>query len=594
MLSRRWHLRPPARRSVARPAPERMPTVSERLNGLRWRLTAMRRLWSAGAEPNMPFLAPVPPEPSEGHGKVDEPKPDTVLERGMVDVRGWSFFVSGPTARLELRLGETSLGRARVGIPRPDIRDGLDDQWGAAAGFDIALDLDDWPEEDGPTVLHAVAINADGERHELEPVPVEIVAAGRPDRAAIPLPPAETPLATDRPGRRLLVFTHQLDLGGAQLYLLELIGALLEAEAVNPTVVSGGDGEIRERLEELGVPVHITGMLSLDDESAHIGQLEELAAWADGRDFEAALINTATPFAFPGAELAARLGIPALWSIHESVKPRVMWAHMDPGVRRRAEEAMANAAQALFVAEPTQRLYEDAVPPRRCLTVPYGFDFGPIERARASLDRDAERRKLGIPPEAEVVLCLGTVEPRKRQVPLAQAFETIAAKHPDARLAIVGAREDEYSELLEHVAETGRAREQIEVIPMTPEVQRWLCVSDLMVCASDIESLPRTVVEAMAWEMPVLATDVFGLPELITEGETGWLCETRDVSALSVGLDRALSSNADERAAMGRKARELVLRRHSLPDYARRIAQLLDEAVEETASAATETGAAPR
>jgi D-inositol-3-phosphate glycosyltransferase len=571
-----------------------MKSPRERLNGLRWRLTATRRLWSAGAQPNTPFLPPAQPEPVDCHGKVDEPKPNAVLERGMVDVKGWSFFVSGPTARVELRLGESSLGRARVGIPRPDIRDGLDDQWGAAAGFDASVDIEDWPGEDGPAILHAVAISAAGDRHELEPVPVEVAATSgeRREETAIPPPPAETPLAPDRGGRRLLVFTHQLDLGGAQLYLLELIGALLEAEAVNPTVVSGVDGEIRERLEALGVPVHIAGMLSIDDLSAHIGQLEELAAWSGIRDFEAVLVNTATPFAFPGGELAARLGIPALWSIHESVKPQVMWSHMHPGVRRRAEEALANATLALFVAEPTQRLYEGAVPPERCLTVPYGFDFGPIEEARKTLDRDAERRDLGIPPEAEVILCLGTVEPRKRQVPLAQAFEQIAAEHPKARLAIVGARDDEYTELLEHCIETGTATKQIDLIPMTPDVQRWLCVSDLMVCASDIESLPRTVVEGMAWAMPVLATDVFGLPELIEEGETGWLCETRDVSSLAAGLDRALSSSPENRAAMGGKARELVLRRHSLPAYAQRIAELLDEAIEDSGAHA-EAGAAP-
>lgn len=571
-----------------------MKTFRERLNGLRWRLAATRRLWSAGAQPNMPFLPPAPPKPTDCHGKIDEPEPNAVLERGMIDVQGWSFFVSGPTARVELRLGETSLGRARVGVPRPDIRDGLDDQWGAAAGFNASVDIEDWPGEDGPTELHAVAISAAGDRHELDPVPVEVVGTSpdQRDAAAIPPPPADTPPAPDRSGRRLLVFTHQLDLGGAQLYLLELIGALLEAETVNPTVVSGVDGEIRGRLEELGVPVHIAGLLSIDDLSAHIGQLEELAAWSAGRDFEAALINTATPFAFPGGELAARLGIPALWSIHESVKPQVMWAHMHRGVRRRAEEALANATLALFVAEPTQHLYEGAAPPERCLTVPYGFDFGPIEEARKTLDREVERRKLGIPPEAEVVLCLGTVEPRKRQVPLAQTFEMVAAKHPDARLAIVGARDDEYSELLEHCIETGSARGQIDMIPVTPDVQQWLCVSDLMVCASDIESLPRTVVEGMAWAMPVLATDVFGLPELIEEGETGWLCETRDVASLAAGLDRALSSTPEERAAMGRKARELVLRRHSLPAYAQRIAGLLDEAIE-GAAAHAEAGPAP-
>jgi D-inositol-3-phosphate glycosyltransferase len=549
-----------------------MKSLRERLNGLR-RLAGARRLC---------------------RGKVDEPEANTVLERGMVDVKGWSFFVSGPTARVELRLGESSLGRARVGIPRPDIRDSFNERWGAAAGFHARVDIEDWPEDDGPTVLHAVAVNAAGDRHELEPVPVEVVAASRDRReeTAIPPPRADTPPAPSREGRRLLVFTHQLDLGGAQLYLLELIGALLEAETVNPTVVSGVDGEIRERLEALGVPVHIAGLLSIDDPGAHVGQLEELATWSAGRDFEAALVNTATPFAFPGGELAARLGIPALWSIHESVKPQVMWSHMHPGVRRRAEEALANATLALFVAEPTQRLYEGAAPPERCLTVPYGFDFGPIEEARKTLDRDTERRSLGIPPEAEVVLCLGTVEPRKQQVPLAQAFEMVAAEHPKARLAIVGARDDEYTELLEHCIETGRATEQIDLISMTPDVQRWLCAADLMVCASDIESLPRTVVEGMAWAMPVLATDVFGLPELIEEGETGWLCETRDVSSLAAGLDRALSSSPESRAAMGGKARELVLRRHSLPAYARRIAGLLDEAIEGAATHA-ETGGAP-
>ena len=215
-----------------------MKTFGERLNGLRWRLAATRRLWSAGAQPNMPFLPPAPPEPTDCQGKIDEPEPNAVLERGMIDVRGWSFFVSGPTARIELRLGETSLGRARVGIPRPDIRDGLDDQWGAAAGFDASVDIEDWPEEDGPTELHAVAISAAGDRHELGPVPVEVVGARPAGRGAKRSRSRHRRRRRrwrpDREGRRLLVFTHQLDLGGAQLYLLELIGALLESRSRQP------------------------------------------------------------------------------------------------------------------------------------------------------------------------------------------------------------------------------------------------------------------------------------------------------------------------------------------------------------------------
>ena len=88
----------------------------------------------------------------------------------------------------------------------------------------------------------------------------------------------------------------------------------------------------------------------------------------------------------------------------------------------------------------------------------------------------------------------------------------------------------------------------------------------------------------MAWEKPVLATRVFGLPELIDDGETGWLCEPSDTMAAAAALDRALTSKAEERRQIGRAARGLVERRHSLPKYANQVAKLLDEVVKKTAA----------
>ncbi len=109
-------------------------------------------------------------------------------------------------------------------------------------------------------------------------------------------------------------------------------------------------------------------------------------------------------------------------------------------------------------------------------------------------------------------------------------------------------------------------------------MDKWYGMADILVCASDVESLPRTVLEGMAWETPVLATNVFGLPELITDTETGWLFEPRDVSKLADGIERALSSDRDERARIGRVARSLVAERHSLPRYGQQIWKLLEEA----------------
>jgi D-inositol-3-phosphate glycosyltransferase len=107
-------------------------------------------------------------------------------------------------------------------------------------------------------------------------------------------------------------------------------------------------------------------------------------------------------------------------------------------------------------------------------------------------------------------------------------------------------------------------------------VQPWFGLSDLVVCPSDIESMPRTVLEAMAWETPVLATRVFGLPELIEDGKSGWLCEPRDLAALTAALERALASNPEERRRIGCAGRVLVENRHSLEDYGREIAALLN------------------
>jgi glycosyltransferase involved in cell wall biosynthesis len=130
----------------------------------------------------------------------------------------------------------------------------------------------------------------------------------------------------------------------------------------------------------------------------------------------------------------------------------------------------------------------------------------------------------------------------------------------------------------------------MQLIPLTPDVQDWYGMADLLVCASDVESLPRTVVEAMAWELPVLATDVFGLPEIVREGETGWLCPPRDVEALAVGLERALASSAEERLRMGRAGRALVEGRHSLSEYGKRIGELIGEYARRPAGAPSHVG----
>jgi D-inositol-3-phosphate glycosyltransferase len=536
-----------------------------RFTSLRCRLRATRQIWAPG---------------KVTRSWVDLPQPGALLPAGLFEIEGWALFPSGPPVRVEAWLDDLPLGPARLGMPRSDVRGAIDVPAADVCGFELSADLRAvGPPEGGEAVLRIVATGAAGETLQLDPVPVRVgmeASPGKPQASLLPLPPSHTPRAPERGGHRLLVYAHQLDLGGAQLYLFELLRELLRLDAANPTVVTSIDGPLRIQLEELGVPVHVSSPVPEYDRGAHLGRLEELMLWAEGRDFDLALVNTASSYALPGAELAARLGIPALWAIHESSEPRTLWSSLEPAVQALAEDALAEASIAIFEAESTRRLYEPHLP-GRCLTLPYGVALDRIDAERAGFDPSAARREAGIAADAEVLLCLGAVQPRKAQVPLAQAFMSIAARHPRAHLVFVGGWDGATSRALDAFIGSSPLAGRISLIPLTGEVGCWHGIADALVCPSDLESLPRAVLEAMAWETPVLATDVFGLPEVVADGVTGWLCASRDVEQLAIALERALTASDAERKALGRAGRALIEQRHAFDAYARRFAEILDE-----------------
>jgi glycosyltransferase involved in cell wall biosynthesis len=286
--------------------------------------------------------------------------------------------------------------------------------------------------------------------------------------------------------------------------------------------------------------------------------------------------------AFAGGDVAGRLGVPALWAVHESFPLPMFWhtayehGSLHPYARDRAEQALATAAAVVFPAEATRRLFVEAVDPGRLVAIPYGIELEDMERAP---DRSAARALLGVDPEAQLVLCLGSIEARKSQAMLAAAFAEVAERHPRAQLALVGATDDAYcadyrAGLREFVRRAG-LEERVRIEPVTADPYSWHAAADVLACASDIESLPRVIVEAMVFGTPVLSTRVFGAPELIDDGRTGYLCEMRDMGSLADGLERVLSAPANELAGVTRAAAQHARTRHDPIAYAATMARLL-------------------
>lgn len=509
---------------------------------------------------------------------------------------GWAMGPIGRVARVEIELNGRPCGRARIGLARPDVARALGIEDAHTSGFEFAVlpsHLHDEDFADGRIRLEVTATvhGYDGEQCRLEPLVLDLALPDRTDpleemravelrervaRAVRPLPRV-APRADN-----LLVFSHNLGLGGAQLYLVELLERLGRGEGFTATVVALGDGPLRERLELGGIPVHVTGEIALHSAELYEARVAELAVWAAQGEFDVALVNTLC--AFPGVDVAALLGIPSLFAIHESYDLEEFWGQAyavgfaGSYARRRAKVALREADAVIFEADATRRLYEPyARADGHHLALPYAIELDALASFKAAHDRDEVRRQLGFSPEERVVLCLGTAEPRKAQSMLIDAFQSVAGDHPDAVLALVGLRDDGYSDGIRARATASRLGRRIRLAGMSAEPLLWHLAADCLVCASDVESLPRVILEAMAFEVPVVSTAVFGVAELIDDGKTGYLCAPRDGAALAAALDRALSASDAERRSVGRAAAAVIRRDHDPELYATRVAALLDE-----------------
>lgn len=191
------------------------------------------------------------------------------------------------------------------------------------------------------------------------------------------------------------------------------------------------------------------------------------------------------------------------------------------------------------------------------------FKPDPAQRARA-------REWLGVPEDIPVVGSVGNLNPSKGHEHLIEAAALVRRSHPDTRFRIVGAPGKA------HATYAARLRERVGQLQLDREdaltfVGSVSRVADL-VPAFDVlaltsvtrsEGMPTVILEAMACGLPVVATDVAAVKELVEDGTTGLLVEAGDHEAIAAALGR-LIEDGPFRSAMGRTARERALARYEL------------------------------
>ncbi|WP_336343263.1 glycosyltransferase [Halalkalicoccus ordinarius] len=216
-----------------------------------------------------------------------------------------------------------------------------------------------------------------------------------------------------------------------------------------------------------------------------------------------------------------------------------------------------------FVSESSRQRYIDinAVSERSSMVVYNGIDTQ--EFHRDSERRAAIRDRHGA-DEKFVWLAAGRFTNAKDYPTMIRAFGRLSA--PDNELWILG--DGELKPEVEREIQQEGVADRITLLGTTNDVPSYMSAADGFVLSSHWEGFGLVVAEAMACELPVVATRCGGPEEIVVDGETGHLCEARDPAALAAAMDRLRATKPAERNRMGRRGRRVIENRFDLEKIA--------------------------
>lgn len=279
--------------------------------------------------------------------------------------------------------------------------------------------------------------------------------------------------------------------------------------------------------------------------------------------------------------LAARsLGIPAVSTIHLIARRRTGDLRADTKLRltalarRRAGKrviAVSDAARAAYLGTRWDR-------PERVVTVHNGIAPDPPRVAPAQL-----REQLGIAPDALVVALVAVLRPGKGHELLVEVARRLLPRFPTLRLLVIG---------------DGPSREEVRrlaaplgdaalLLGHRSDVFELLGAADVLLHPTRMDAFPTVLLEAGAAGLPVIATAVGGVPEIVEDDVTGLLVPAPPtVDEIAPRLERLLS-DAVLRTRLGAEARERYERRFTAVRWAEHLREVYDDVLREAAASRT-------
>ena len=349
---------------------------------------------------------------------------------------------------------------------------------------------------------------------------------------------------------RVAVVTHNLNLEGAPLFIFEYARYLAEKAGWDVRVFSPVEGPLRKKFEDAGLPVELLdagGFIKAETAADFRANLKAFAAGLRWADIDLIVGNTMV--AYWVVSLAQALGKPSALYIHESNTPRKFFSEhslASPEVVPLIEQAIKDAGRVIFTARATRQIFEELNTHDNFRTLASWVDIERIERFAAAHDRRKLREKYGLDPAATLVVNIGSVCQRKGQHVYIRAIDQLMKQHGAAlagrgpiEFLMVGAREGLYLESIEQDIALMELK-NTRLFPETLDIYDWYRLADIFVCTSFEESFPRVLLESASFRIPIISTNVNGIPEMLVNNDEAFLIPAGDYHKLCAAMKSCL------------------------------------------------------
>ncbi len=347
----------------------------------------------------------------------------------------------------------------------------------------------------------------------------------------------------DETKKRVLLLTTELEMGGTERALLNLARSLDRSRYEVCVASLRGDGSVGPMLEQTGVPVFRLAMRGKCD-FAVIGRLAKIL-----RDEKIDILHTFLFHANLVGRFAARKAkTPVVISSVRLCERRPQRLLLDGLTHFMIDTETCVSEEVL---EYTARYAR--VPRRKLAAIPNGIaaDFAASE-AEGRRMRDS----LGIAPDALVVLTVTRLAAGKGIDTLRRIADDVIAKRGDVHFVVAGA-----GRYLDDLRES--ANERLHVLGHRTDILELLAMANVFFLPSRREGMPNAILEAMSAGLPVVAFDVRGCREVVSDGSTGILVPRGNWLVASRAIEHLLDE-PKTRERMGQEASHVVLEEFSL------------------------------